>query len=71
MNIKESDLKILSEKGISEDHFKKLTTGVSHSELGALIAEKWNFPEQIRAVIRHHHEPDVAPKTIRELTSLF
>lgn len=59
------------EKGISEDHFKKLTTGVNHSELGALIAEKWNFPEQISAVIRHHHEPDVAPKNIRMLTSLI
>lgn len=60
-----------ADKGISEDRFEKMTTGVNHSELGALIAEKWNFPEQITAVIRHHHEPDVAPEGIRALTSLI
>ena len=62
--------RISSEKGIPEDSFEKMATGVNHGELGALIAEKWNFPEVIIAVIRHHHEPDLAPDDVRKLTSL-
>jgi len=26
-----------------------------HAELGALIAQKWNYPESIQTVIRYHH----------------
>jgi HD-like signal output (HDOD) protein len=28
-----------------------------HAEIGARIAEKWNFPETLVAAIRYHHEP--------------
>jgi HD-like signal output (HDOD) protein len=30
---------------------------LNHAEVGALIAKKWNFPEQLVAAIRHHHAP--------------
>ena len=50
--------------------FEKLVAGVNHGDLGALIAEKWNFPENIIKVIRHHHEPELAPQDVRKLTSL-
>jgi len=29
----------------------------NHCELGQLMAEKWNFPAEIRTVIREHHRP--------------
>jgi putative nucleotidyltransferase with HDIG domain len=36
--------------------------GVSHAEVGRLLAEKWNFPESLQtAVARHHRAPDLAP----------
>jgi putative nucleotidyltransferase with HDIG domain len=31
--------------------------GISHSTIGALIAEKWNFPEELVETIRYHHAP--------------
>ena len=61
---------ICAQKGIQPDIFEKLIAGVNHGEIGALIAEKWNFPEVIVSVIRHHHEPDTAPENVKKLTSL-
>lgn len=31
--------------------------GISHSTIGALIADKWNFPEELVETIRYHHAP--------------
>ena len=62
--------KIGSNKGVPMSTFEKLVAGVNHGDLGALIAEKWNFPENIIKVIRHHHEPELAPQDVRKLTSL-
>jgi putative nucleotidyltransferase with HDIG domain len=36
---------------------EEITIGISHSTLGALIAEKWNFPDYLVETIRHHHAP--------------
>lgn len=30
---------------------------ISHAEIGAFMADKWNLPAQIGAAIRHHHAP--------------
>ena len=57
-------------RNVSADVFEKLLAGVNHAEIGALIAEKWNFPAEIITVIRHHHEPDMAPPMNKKLTSL-
>lgn len=62
--------KIGSDKDVPMSTFEKLVAGVNHGDLGALIAEKWNFPETIIKVIRHHHEPDLAPQEVRKQTSL-
>jgi len=34
--------------------------GVDHAEVGARLAEKWDFPELLCDAIRFHHEPDQA-----------
>ncbi len=62
---------ICSQKGIQPQIFEKLLAGVNHGEIGGLVAEKWNFPEVIVSVIRHHHEPDLAPEEIKKLASLI
>jgi len=49
-------------KGISQSLLEDLSVGLNHAETGALIAAKWNFPDQLVAVIRYHHEPSSADK---------
>ncbi len=44
-------------KGIPDQLFEELSAGMNHAEIGARIAEKWNFPESLIAAIRFHHEP--------------
>ena len=61
---------ICAQKGIQPDIFEKLVAGVNHGEIGSLIAEKWNFPEVIVSVMRHHHEPDLAPENVKKLTEI-
>jgi len=36
---------------------EEVTMGISHSSIGKLIAEKWNFPEYIVESIEKHHSP--------------
>jgi HD-like signal output (HDOD) protein len=35
--------------------------GFSHAHVGALLAERWNFPPQLWEAILYHHEPAQAP----------
>lgn len=57
-------------KGIDSELFEKILSGVNHGEIGARIAEKWNFSESIIAVIRFHHAPDNCPQKFRRLSSV-
>ena len=36
--------------------------GFDHQEIGEKILEKWQFPEVLRMIVRHHHDPDQAPE---------
>ncbi len=47
-----------AEKEIPTRMLEDLSVGFNHAEIGAMIAEKWNFPEQLIAAIRYHHEPN-------------
>ena len=61
---------ICEAKNISSDFFERLIAGVNHGEIGAEIAQKWNFPEVITSVIRYHQSPDNAPENVRTLSSI-
>ncbi|MDR2521395.1 MAG: HDOD domain-containing protein [Spirochaetaceae bacterium] len=52
---------------IPQTTLEDVSAGMNHAEIGALIAEKWNFPELITSVIRYHHEPQAAPEQYRNL----
>ena len=54
----------------SMDVFERITAGLNHSEIGAQIAEKWNFPEVIVNAIRYHHEPLSAPEKMRTVAAI-
>ena len=47
--------------------FEKLVAGVNHAEIGARVAENWNFPDVIVSAIRYHHAPDSAPEEVKKL----
>lgn len=42
--------------GISE-WVEEYSLGTTHSDIGYLIAKKWNFPDVILDVIKYHHKP--------------
>ncbi len=41
----------------SSSILEEISVGVSHAEIGGLIAAKWNFPEDLSSAIRYHHSP--------------
>jgi putative nucleotidyltransferase with HDIG domain len=55
------------QKGLPSTTFENLAAGMNHAEIGALIAEKWNFPESLINAIRYHHDPASAPERDRVL----
>jgi len=56
-----------SEKNLPASTFENLSAGLNHAELGALIAEKWNFPERLIMAIRYHHDPEAVPDDCKSL----
>jgi putative nucleotidyltransferase with HDIG domain len=36
---------------------EEITIGISHPTIGALVAEQWNFPDDLVEAIRYHHAP--------------
>jgi putative nucleotidyltransferase with HDIG domain len=47
-----------ADKKLPSSTFENLSAGMNHAELGALIAEKWNFPDRLVMAIRYHHDPE-------------
>ena len=46
-----------AEREITPGLFEDLSAGYNHAEIGAKIAEKWNFSDSLIESIRYHHEP--------------
>jgi putative nucleotidyltransferase with HDIG domain len=36
---------------------ERFSFGMKHADIGALIAQKWNFPDQLIEGIKYHHDP--------------
>ncbi len=54
-------------KGIERETFEDLAGGMNHAEIGARVAEKWNFPESLVAAIRFHHEPQLMTTDFKDV----
>ncbi|MEW5691896.1 MAG: HDOD domain-containing protein [Candidatus Hydrogenedentota bacterium] len=50
-------LKLVEEKALSISEAETMVIGMTHSEAGKLLGEKWNLPNPILDVIRYHHDP--------------
>ncbi|WP_319560530.1 HDOD domain-containing protein [Marispirochaeta sp.] len=55
------------EKNIPPEEFELFVIGTHHAEVGALMAERWEYPEAITETIRHHHTPDACREKYKEL----
>jgi len=63
-NLRSQYIKIISGvyKGDSTFHkMELLAFGFSHVHVGALLAQKWNFPPQLVEAVGYHHNPCSAP----------
>ncbi len=49
---------------------EEVSIGISHTTIGRMVAEKWNFPEFITAAIDSHHSPMNAPGKYRNTVTL-
>ena len=56
-------LQILKNRGMENINIlEEVSLGMSHSEIGYLLAKKWNFPEDLTYMIACHHQPWNAPE---------
>lgn len=49
---------LLSKEDLSFEQAERQVIGISHSEIGARLAERWHFSDTIVSAIRHHHNRD-------------
>jgi putative nucleotidyltransferase with HDIG domain len=49
--------RLVIEKGFTFRGAEKEVIGIDHSELGALMAQKWNFSPKMAEIIQNHHLP--------------
>lgn len=49
---------------------ERLTMGIDHGELGAIVADRWKLPPMAIDAIRHHHDPSSAPDEHRRIIDL-
>ncbi|NNM53693.1 MAG: HDOD domain-containing protein [Spirochaetales bacterium] len=59
------------EKDIPSDLFENLTMSINTSDIGARIAEKWNFPEDLIILIRYQRIPQNAIQPLQVSASLI
>jgi putative nucleotidyltransferase with HDIG domain len=49
---------------------EEISLGISHASLGAQLAKKWDFPEDLITIIDYHHKPFIAPEPYKEIVEL-
>lgn len=49
---------------------EKLFDGINHTEIGAIIAKKWNLSDVIIESIKHHHKPTEATEEFKKITNV-
>lgn len=59
--------KFCAERNIPSTTFEALSAGMNHAEIGALIAERWNFPDRLVSTIRYHHDPGEVQEDYKDM----
>ncbi len=55
------------EKNIPPRILERFSFGLNHADIGALIAQKWNFPDQLVEGIKYHHDPLLASQKRKDI----
>ena len=55
--------RLKEDKTLTLHKAEKDMLGFTHSEVGALIAEKWHFPQELTDTIKFHHKPGMTQKS--------
>jgi len=45
--------------------------GADHQDLGEALATHWRFPQRLRVVVGHHHEPPALPEELRKVGAIL
>ncbi len=62
---------ICKNHNVSQNLFETLVAGANHSNIGADVARKWNFPAVITGAIQYHHDCKAAPQEVRIMALLI
>ncbi|MDR7151590.1 putative nucleotidyltransferase with HDIG domain [Hydrogenophaga palleronii] len=54
-------LQLVQSDGIAMHEAEQQLFGVTHAEVGAVVAKQWNFPASFAEAIADHHRPEPAP----------
>ncbi len=66
-NAMEQMARFCKEKDIPLRILERFSFGLNHADIGALIAKKWNFPEQLVNGIKFHHDPLSSPLQYKDV----
>jgi len=66
----EQILSLTRDEGLYIGRAEKLVLGVTHTQIGLWLAEKWNLPDKLVTAIAYHHKPGLL-KQDAELASLI
>lgn len=66
-NLMDKITNFCASREMKKDLLEDLSAGLNHSEIGAKIAEKWNFPDTLIAAIRYHHLPTESPEEFKDV----
>ncbi|MEO6096109.1 MAG: HDOD domain-containing protein, partial [Fibrobacteria bacterium] len=53
---------LIFDKGFTCDQAEEAILGVTHAEVGAWLAERWNLPVILVEAIRYHQHPELCPR---------
>jgi putative nucleotidyltransferase with HDIG domain len=56
---------------IALNESERLILGIDHGEIGAVLCQKWRFPQDICEAVAFHHTPDLCPEKNRMLSQLI
>ena len=54
-------LEVAEQEQVSLHLIEQRILGIHHAEVGGLLAEKWELPQELVTCIRHHHDPIQSP----------
>lgn len=52
---------VMVEQGLSLTAAEQSILGYTHADIGAALADRWNFPVELVHAIHYHHDPSSAP----------